>query len=124
MSRALEAARTRGLTNRDIHQATGINPTTFHRWARGDVRSTPDIANVRAFCRGLGLDVEEALTALGMTGARDNPAPAPPMDPDVQRLLRKLADPSVPETEKLFIRESLRMLADRGTGSRRREGAG
>jgi len=109
------------MTNRDIHHATGINPTTFHRWARGDVRSTPDIAKVRSFCSGLGLDLDEALAALGMTGQPENPAPEPPMPPEIRLLLRRLADPAVPETEKLFIRESLRMLADRGRRSERRE---
>lgn len=118
--RALESARTRGLKNKDIQEATGVNPTTFSRWQRGDVRSTPDIATVRAFCRGLGLDLDEALGALGMGAAKDNPAPEPPMPPEIRTLLRKLADPNVPETEKLFIQESLRMLANRGERRGRR----
>jgi len=122
VARALEAARVRGMTDKDIQQATGLQPTTWHRWKRGQTRTAPDITKVRAFCRGLGLNVDDALAALGMTGQRDNPAPEPPMDPDVLLLLRKLADPNVPVSEKEFIRESLRMLANRGR--RRDEAAG
>lgn len=124
VTRALKSARSRGFTNREIHAATGINPTTFHRWARGDIRSTPDIAKVRAFCTGLGLNLDEALTALGMTGQRDTPEPEPPMPPEVRTLLRRLADPNVSATDKVFIQESLRMLADRLERQARREASG
>lgn len=111
--RTLEAARARGMTDRDIEKATGIMSSTFHRWRRGEVRTAPYITKVRAFCEGLGASMDEAMRVLGLTGQRLNPAPEPPMDPDVRRLLRKLADPNTSETDKLFIQESLRMLADR-----------
>lgn len=121
VDRALQVARSRGMTDRDIQQATGIMPSTFHRWRRGELRTTPDLGKVRAFCAGIGVDVNDALTALGVTGQRDNPAPEPPMDPDLKLILRRLADPSTPEAEKVFIRESLRMLAERAERRRERD---
>lgn len=121
VERALNGARIRGMTDKDIQAATGIMPSTFHRWRRGDLRTTPDIGKVRAFCTGLGVSVDEALAALGMTPERDNPAPEPPMDPDLLLILRRLADPNTPAAEKVFIKESLRMLADRPV---RRRGEG
>lgn len=73
----------------------------------------PDLAKVRAFCQGLNLSVDDAMTALGVTAGRDNPEPAPPVDPDLQVIMRRLMNPRTPAAEKLFIRESLRMLAER-----------
>lgn len=113
VQRTLDAARVRGMTDRDIEKATGIMSSTFHRWRRGEVRTTPDITKVRAFCDGLGASMDEAMRVLGMTGQRLNPAPEPVIPPEVRTLLRKLADPNTSETDKLFIQESLRMLADR-----------
>jgi transcriptional regulator with XRE-family HTH domain len=117
VQRALDGARARGMTDKDIEAATGVMSSTFHRWRRGEVRTMPGLDKVRAFCEGIGADMDDALAALGLTGERDNPEPEPILDPDLRLILRRLHDPNVPETEKIFIRESLRMLADR---SRRR----
>ena len=46
------------------------------------------------------------------TAARPAPA-APPMDPDVEALLRRLVDPNVSDAEKFHIRETIRYLAYR-----------
>lgn len=119
VDRALAAARSRGMTDRDIHKATGVMPSTYHRWRRGELRTAPDIGKVRAFCAGLGIPAAEALTALGMTGERTAPEPEAPMDPDVRLIMRQLLDPNTPAAEKIFIRESLRMLADRAARQRR-----
>jgi transcriptional regulator with XRE-family HTH domain len=113
VQRSLTAARDRGMTDKDIEAATGVMSSTFHRWRRGDVRTMPGLNKVQAFCDGIGASLEDALAALGTTGERDNPEPDPPMDPDLRLILRRLNDPHVPEPEKVFIRESLRMLADR-----------
>jgi transcriptional regulator with XRE-family HTH domain len=120
VDRALTSARARGMTDKDIERATGVRSSTFHRWRRGEVQTVPGLDKVRAFCEGVGADLAEAMAALGVTGERDNPAPEPVVDPDMRLILRQLADPNVPEAEKVFIRESLRMLAERAERSGRR----
>jgi transcriptional regulator with XRE-family HTH domain len=121
VERALASARARGMTDKDIEAATGVRSSTFHRWRRGDVQTVPGLDKVRAFCEGIGADLSDAMTALGLTGQRDNPEPEPVLDPDMRLILRQLADPNVPEAEKVFIRESLRMLAERADRARRRK---
>ncbi len=121
VERALASARSAGMTDKAIEAATGVRSSTFHRWRRGEVQTMPGIDKVAAFCAGIGVDVADAMTALGITGQRDNPEPEPALDPDLQLILRQLADPNVPEPEKVFIRESLRMLAERAGRGRRRE---
>lgn len=74
----------------------------------------PELEKVRAFCEGLGVSVVGAMTALGLNpAARDNPEPEPPMPPEIRRVLRLLADPNVPDKDKVFLQETLRMLVDR-----------
>ncbi len=119
VERALAAARYRGMTDKDIEKATGVMSSTFHRWRRGEVRTMPGLAKVRSFCEGVGADLNDAMAALGISGQRDNPEPEPQMDPDLRLILRRMADPNTPAAEKLFIRESLRMLADRADRGRR-----
>lgn len=122
VQRGLDAAHYRGMTDKDIEKATGVMSSTFHRWRRGEVRTSPDIVKVRAFCEGLGLNLEEAMTALGVTGQRDNPDPEPALPPEFRALLRRLNDPNTPDTEKLLISETIAMLANRP--SRRGEQTG
>lgn len=122
VERTLATARQSGMTDKDIEAATGVRSSTFHRWRRGEVRTMPGIDKVTAFCAGIGVDWADAMTALGLTGRRDSAEPEPVLDADMRLILRQLADPSVPETEKVFIRESIRMLAERaGRNPRRRE---
>lgn len=120
VARTLDAARDRGLTDADIKEATGIGPSTFHRWKRGAGRGLPELEKVRAFCRGLGADLDEAMTALGARPGRDNPEPEPPMPPEIRKILRHLADPNVPERNKIVTREMLHMLAERIEAASRR----
>jgi len=98
------------MTDRDIAAATGVNPSTFHRWQRGDFRA-PGIDKVRAFCAGLDIPPQAALLALGLTEGRTNPEPEPTIEPDIRTILRRLADPNVPEDHKQAMRTVLRMLA-------------
>ena len=114
VARTLSAARQRGMTDKDIHAATGVPPSTFHRWQKGNFATAPDLDKVRAFCQGLGVSPAGALAALGLAPERDNPQPEPPMPPEIRTILRKLADPNVSEFDKEFMRETLRLLADRG----------
>lgn len=123
VQRALDAARYRGMTDKDIEAATGVMSSTFHRWRRGEVRTMPGLNKVRAFCEGIGASLDEAMAALGVSGQRDTPEPEAPMDPDLKLIMRRLMDPNTPAAEKVFIRESLKMLADRADRPRR-EGTG
>lgn len=99
------------MTHQQVAKATGVGASTFHRWQRGDFKEAPELDRVRAFCAGLGVSPVEALAALGVNEARDNPEPDPPMPPEVIAILRRLADPNVSARDKLVIREMLRMLA-------------
>jgi transcriptional regulator with XRE-family HTH domain len=101
-------ARQRGMTDPQIEKATGIRASTFHRWRAGKVAPTVD--KVRQFCAGLGISATEALAALGVS-TTDMPAPGPPMDPDVLKLLSLMADPKTTEATKQQIRAMMRSLA-------------
>lgn len=115
IQRALRAARDRGMNDRAIETKTGVGASTFHRWQRGDWTRTPTADKVRDFCVGLGASFDDAAAALGWTGATT--VPEPPMDPDVEPILRRLADPHVPEAEKAAIRSVLQLLARRPPGT-------
>lgn len=113
--RALMAARDRGMTDRQIAKETGLAASTFHRWQRGEGRELPELEKVRAFCAGTGANLSEALDALGMSGRRDTPEPEPLIPPEMRAIMRRLADPNVPEKEKMVITEMLRLLARGGS---------
>lgn len=107
VERALQTAKERGMSAAQIQQATGIQLSTIHRWRRGEVAPTVD--KVKQFCSGLSISAVEALAAMGM-GPREA-TPAPPMDPDVEVLLQKLADPNVNDATKEYIRQTFKVLA-------------
>lgn len=112
--RALEVARARGLTVPEIERATGVSKSTFYRWRDGTWTRDPEGSQVLDFCKGLEIPVKPVHDLLGWN--EDTPretTPPDPLDPDMERLVRKLRDPNVPDEEKRFIRESLRMLAAR-----------
>ncbi|GIJ08778.1 hypothetical protein Van01_19920 [Micromonospora andamanensis] len=116
--RALDEARaTRAWSGTEVSRRTGVSRQTINRWVRGDWASDPEAERVVAFCEGLGLDPTVAFAALGWdrtTSRRTSPSP-PPMDPDVEALLRRLVDPDVSDAEKFHIRETIRYLAYRPT---------
>jgi hypothetical protein len=118
VARVLADALDRGMNDKDIHVATTISPSTFHRWQRADFQSTPDIGKIRAFCEGLDVPTAAALKALGANEGRDETTPEPAIDPDARPILRALSDPAVSDADKTFIRETLRMLATRVTHGR------
>lgn len=94
----------------------GINRNTISRWELGYYG--PDkAADVIALADATGTDRQEALAAAGILPVGESPErprhPEPPMDPDVRRLLRALADPDTPPGEKQFIRDFLRLAAQR-----------
>jgi transcriptional regulator with XRE-family HTH domain len=114
--KALADARgTRGWTGTEVSRRTGVSRQTINRWVRGEWASDPEAERVVAFCEGLGLNPTAAFGVLGwdrQTSARPTPS-APPMDPDVEALLRRLVDPNVSDAEKFHIRETIRYLAYR-----------
>ncbi|MGN9807971.1 helix-turn-helix domain-containing protein [Micromonospora sp. BQ11] len=116
--RALDEARaTRAWSGTEVSRRTGVSRQTINRWVRGDWASDPEAERVVAFCEGLGLNPAIAFAALGWdraTSPRTTPPP-PPMDPDVEALLRRLVDPGVSDAEKFHIRETIRYLAYRPT---------
>jgi transcriptional regulator with XRE-family HTH domain len=125
---ALTDARTqRGWNGSEVARRTGLSRQTINRWLRSEWTSDPEPARVVAFCEALGITPTYAFGILGWDRsavARPTALP-PPMDPDVEALLRRLVDPSVPETEKYHMRETIRYLAyrpsppDRGDKQRR-----
>lgn len=112
ISRALDDAKARGMSLSDVEKRTGLGRSTIYRWKRREV-ATPQPAQVRQFCEGLGLSLRDAARTLGWSGARVPVAPDPPLDNDLRIIARMLADPKIGDTDKLFIRETLRMLARR-----------
>ncbi len=114
--RALDDARAmRAWSGTEVSRRTGVSRQTINRWVRGDWASDPEAERVVAFCEGLGLNPTAAFAALGWERAatpRAATAP-PPMDPDVEALLRRLVDPNVSDAEKFHIRETIRYLAYR-----------
>ncbi|MER5333139.1 XRE family transcriptional regulator [Micromonospora sp. NPDC002717] len=116
--RALDEARaTRAWTGTEVSRRTGVSRQTINRWVRGDWASDPEAERVVAFCEGLGLNPATAFAALGWdrTATPRSTATPPPMDPDVEALLRRLVDPDVSDAEKFHIRETIRYLAYRPT---------
>ncbi|WP_053655398.1 XRE family transcriptional regulator [Micromonospora sp. NRRL B-16802] len=117
--RALDEARaTRAWSGTEVSRRTGVSRQTVNRWVRGDWASDPEAERVVAFCEGLGLNPAAAFAALGWDRTATGPRasqPAPPMDPDVEALLRRLVDPDVSDAEKFHIRETIRYLAYRPT---------
>lgn len=112
ITRALDDARAAGLSIADVEKKTGLGRSTIYRWKRREV-STPQPTQVQQFCKGLGIPVRDAARTLGWNGGRVPVDPEPPMDDDVRTILRMLADPKIGEADKMFIRETLRMLARR-----------
>jgi hypothetical protein len=122
VERALEGARARGLTDREIQRLSGVATSTFHRWRLAEIKGLPKMPQVRAFAAATGARVEDAMRALGMTDGDPEPTPEPPLPRDVVVILRRLADPNVPEAEKQFIRMTISMLAERAVARRREHG--
>lgn len=107
-----------GMTVRKFVALSEVSSPTLYRWRTGKWKLDPERHLVDRFCRTVGADPDEAYGILGW--GVDEPVRVelePEVDPDVQRsvtlLLRKLNDPSVPESEKIHIRELLRYLAVR-----------
>lgn len=115
--RAIDDAKNeRGWTVTDLAARTGVGRSTVFRWLAGDWHDYPELAKVRGFCTALGVPVSAAFRALGLPEGEMSAAPTrpePPLEADVQVILARLADPTVPADEKKLIRDLLRYLARR-----------
>lgn len=112
--KGLEHARTsRAWNGSEVARRTGISRQTINRWVRGDWSTDPEPERVVAFCEGIGLDPATAFAILEWHRSAGRAAAQPPMDPDIEALLRRLTDPRVSEVEKFHIRETVRYLAYR-----------
>lgn len=108
------------MTDREIARTSGVATSTIHRWRRGEGgRELPELARVRAFCLAVDASIDDAMRALGIADdARAKPTPEPPLPREVVTILRRLADPNVPEIQKQLIRMTLQMLAEQADASR------
>lgn len=97
-----------------IAELAGIGSNTIYRWRDGNWKEGPKPEQVVACRDALDIPPAAAFSVL-WPGKTESPATTEPMpvDPDLALLMRKLADPNVPEYEKYFIRETLRQLTSR-----------
>ena len=127
---SLQDARARGMVDGDIQTAVNFSANTFHRWQSGRFGPEgPKLDTVFKFADGLGLDRRIPARMLGFAGETAPATPGPPPEPeipeDIRLILAQLRDPRVPEREKEFLYESLKLLASRyrlrstGRGARR-----
>lgn len=97
-----------------VAKESRVGASTIYRWTKGEWREYPKGELVEQFCDALGIPTAAAFSIL-WPGASGKPTEAEPIpiDPDLERLARKLRDPNVPDTEKYLIRETVRSLASR-----------
>jgi len=119
VTRALLQAKAgpRRLSVAAIAESAGVSTQAIYRWKNGTwEKEGPKPEQLVAFCDALDIPPAEAFSIL-WPSKNDRPqAPeAPPMDPDIQTVLRKLADPNVPAEEKYFLQESISLLAASAT---------
>lgn len=122
--RALEDAKDRRITIKEIERRTGVGSTTFYRWRDGDWTADPRPSQVDAFCDGLDIPTTAAYRALGW-GADGKPAGEPEavLDPELRAIQRRLMDPNVSDATKESIRNMLRLIIGaNGNGGRRAAG--
>lgn len=115
------ARESKGMTQDDLAEATGISRTTISRWERGDGgRYEPD--QVRVVFDALGIDIREAVVALGFA-TRDQlglpPAPPRMFTATIEEVIQILEDPAVPEDQKREWVEYLRFRTQRERRPRR-----
>lgn len=112
---ALQDARARGMVDGDIQAAVGFSANTFHRWQSGRFGPEgPKPETVYKFADGLNLDRRVPARMLGFTGeAATVTRTEPDIPEDVRLILVQLRDPNVPDREKEFLLESLKLLAGR-----------
>jgi len=89
-----------------LARESGIHRGTIFDWMAGKGGVT--ISSVRAIAEALDDDPANALLAAGNVSRPGHEH----LDPDVRVILRRLADPTVSEAEKVAIRATLRYLRE------------
>lgn len=99
-----------------LARESGIHRATIFKWMAG--KGGANVASARAIGDALG-DTDNALRAAGNMGDA-----ADAVDPDLQVIIRRLADPDVSDAEKDAIRVALRYLAEVAERAEREERPG
>jgi hypothetical protein len=90
-----------------------VSTRTLDRWLAQEVDVSEE--SVRSVARATGRPAMDLLIKVGYYRQDEVDSPTTPggepMDPDVLIILRRLADPNTPETERTTIREMLSYLA-------------
>lgn len=121
VERALRDAQARGMTTAQIEAATRVGSSTIYRWKDGEWSRDPQRGQVKNFCAGLSLSLDEAYRALDwQTDDRETVEPAPIQNPALREAARLLADPSIRVEDKAMILEMLAMLNARAVANRKR----
>jgi transcriptional regulator with XRE-family HTH domain len=120
VDRAIRDAQARGMSTNEIVAATHVGSSTFYRWRNGNWNEDPQRVQVRNFCTGLGLPLDEAYRALDWhTDEREPTAPAPIESPRLRELAQLLGDPSTSPEDRAMIEEMLRIWVARLRMNRR-----
>lgn len=110
----VRAQEDRGWSVPKVAEVAGIGNQTIYRWRDGDWTKAPSPDAVLAFCDALDIDPKHAFGILWPGKNEQAVAPEPaPIDPDIERLMRKLRDPGTAEAEKIIIRATVRELVSR-----------
>jgi transcriptional regulator with XRE-family HTH domain len=110
--RAVDNAKTaRGWTVSRLAAETGVGRSTLFRWLSCEGQDFPELASLHGFCAALDIPVASAFAALGVRESEFEVESEAREDMNV--ILLRLTDPTVPAAEKTVIRGMLRYLAGR-----------
>src|SRR4051794_811539 len=101
--RAVDNAKTtRGWTVSRLAAETGVGRSTLFRWLSCEGQDFPELASLRGFCAALDIPVATAFAALGVRESEfEEESEA---REDMNLILLRLTDPTVPEAEKSVVR--------------------
>lgn len=102
LARLLRDARhLNGWTQYDVERESGVSRQTYIRYESGNsANARPN--ELRAVCLALGIDPRLAAVAIGLVTREefDLPPADPPVDTEVLKVIRILADPNIPDEAK------------------------
>lgn len=123
VAKALDDAKDRRISIKEIERRTSVGSTTFYRWRDGDWSKDPRPSQVDAFCEGLDIPTRAAYRALGWgTDGKPSASPDAVFDPELRAIQRKLMDPNISESTKENIRGMLRLIIGSNGDGRRAVG--